>query len=137
MRFTSSSAVLTTFLLTACTLTDRPQVLQAGPDDEVVTLPGGGALLVRRAFQPAQCMVRSSRTRSRPASAILTHPPHAPAPFGRGAMHEPRRPARRTVKAGRIVAQRRFPRRLSLKIRPARTILVPMDCDKARLVNVR
>ena len=80
MRFTSSSAVLTTFLLTACNLIDRPQVLQAGPDDEVVTLPGGGALLVRRALQAdPQCLVRA-----------------------------------------------RFA-----------GVFVPMDCDKARLVNVR
>ena len=69
-------------LLAGCNVADRPQVLEAGREDEVVSLPGGGALLLRRALQQAspQCLVRS-----------------------------------------------RFDR----------WVLVPMDCDEARLVNVR
>jgi hypothetical protein len=67
-------------LLTGCNPADRPHALDVGADDEVVSLPGGGALLLRRALQAEpQCMVRA-----------------------------------------------RFA-----------GVFVPMDCDKARLVNVR
>lgn len=41
---------------------ERPQVLDVGAADEVVTLPGGGALLLRRALEQSSsspCYVRA------------------------------------------------------------------------------
>jgi hypothetical protein len=69
-------------LLSGCNV-DRPQVIDAGGNDEAITLPGGGVLLLRRALQqqdqPRLCYVRARFT----------------------------------------------------------GVFVPMDCDEARLVNVR
>jgi hypothetical protein len=54
-------AIVLAIMLVGCN--DRPQALDVGADDEVVTLPGGGALILRRALQDreadTQCMVRA------------------------------------------------------------------------------
>lgn len=48
-------------LLAGCNAIDRPQIVsQPDSDDEVVALPGGGALILRRALQQKQqCLVRA------------------------------------------------------------------------------
>jgi len=40
---------------------DRPQIVDAGANDEVVTLPSGGEVILRRTLQQQsqQCMVRA------------------------------------------------------------------------------
>jgi len=50
-------------VLTGCNVGPRPEILsQPNSDDEVVALPGGGALILRRIVQnqaPQQCWVRA------------------------------------------------------------------------------
>ena len=53
-------ALALAFALSGC-VSDRPQVLDVGEGEEVVGLPNGGALLLRRAVQERarECYVRA------------------------------------------------------------------------------
>jgi hypothetical protein len=56
------AALVALALLAGCNAVDRPQIVsQPNDDDEIVTLPGGGALILRRlaAAQEPQCFVRA------------------------------------------------------------------------------
>jgi hypothetical protein len=56
-------AIIFAVALSGCNPADRPQALDVGAEDEVVSLPGGGALILRRLAserQPdQQCWVRA------------------------------------------------------------------------------
>ena len=62
------------FLLMGCNAVQRPEIIeQASNEDEVVALPGGGALIMRRLRDEPRCFVRARFFRGlvqRPCSEI-------------------------------------------------------------------
>jgi hypothetical protein len=55
-----NALIVAVALLAGCNSVDRPRIVGEDSEDEVVSLPGGGALILRRlAAREPQCWVRA------------------------------------------------------------------------------